>query len=298
MNKYKKLAANTIVFAIGSFGSKILLLLMTRLYTHNIDSGNNSTKELLEITANFLIPIISFSITEAVIRYGLDEDYNNKEIFSSACIVELAGFAFLLLASPLLIFLPYAQGFVPYLVGYIIASCIHALFAQFTRARGKVKLFAFDGILTTITLYIFNVFFITRLQMGVHGFMLAVILSDSCSALFLFFVTRLWRFFSFSSIRKPITERMGKFSLPLIPTAVLWIITGFSDRLFIRYMPGPKGLVGDSAAGIYGVSTKIPNLVSTVSTIFSRRGICQPSWRTSQMTRALSTSRSSLPTSP
>ena len=31
MNKYKKLAFNTMIFAIGNFGSKILVLLLTRL---------------------------------------------------------------------------------------------------------------------------------------------------------------------------------------------------------------------------------------------------------------------------
>ena len=60
MNKYKKLVSNTLIFAIGSFGSKILLLLLTRLYTGNINPGDNSTKELLEQTANFLIPIITY----------------------------------------------------------------------------------------------------------------------------------------------------------------------------------------------------------------------------------------------
>lgn len=45
MNKYKKLVSNTLIFAIGSFGSKILLLLLTRLYTGNINPGDNSTKE-------------------------------------------------------------------------------------------------------------------------------------------------------------------------------------------------------------------------------------------------------------
>ena len=63
MNKYKKLVSNTLIFAIGSFGSKILLLLLTRLYTGNINPGDNSTKELLEQTANFLIPVITFSAT-------------------------------------------------------------------------------------------------------------------------------------------------------------------------------------------------------------------------------------------
>ena len=85
MNKYKKLVSNTLIFAIGSFGSKILLLLLTRLYTGNINPGDNSTKELLEQTANFLIPIITFSIADAVIRYGIDKNFDNRKIFTSAC---------------------------------------------------------------------------------------------------------------------------------------------------------------------------------------------------------------------
>ena len=107
MNKYKKLVSNTLIFAIGSFGSKILLLLLTRLYTGNINPGDNSTKELLEQTANFLIPIITFSIADAVIRYGIDKNFDNRKIFTSACVTEAFGIGVLLLLSPLLNFLPY-----------------------------------------------------------------------------------------------------------------------------------------------------------------------------------------------
>lgn len=268
MNRYKKLAANTVIFAIGSFGSKILTLLLTRLYTYNLQPSDNSTKELLEITANFLIPVITFSITDAVIRYGLDEDYNNKEVFSSACIVDLCGFIILLAFSPLIGLIPFTKGFLWYLIFYIISSSVHLLFAQFARARGKVKLFAFDGILATLTLFISNIILIGILKMGVTGFMISVALSDSISAVFLFLVQRLWRFFDIKDVKKGMTEKMLHFSIPLIPTAVLWIITGFSDRLFIRYIQGPKETTGAAAAGIYGISSKIPNLISTVSTIF------------------------------
>ena len=74
MNKYKNLAFNTIIFAIGTFGSKILMLFLTRLYTTYMPADMYGTKELIEITATFLIPIFSFSITDAIIRYGLDND--------------------------------------------------------------------------------------------------------------------------------------------------------------------------------------------------------------------------------
>ncbi|MBR0483902.1 MAG: polysaccharide biosynthesis C-terminal domain-containing protein [Oscillospiraceae bacterium] len=269
MDKYKKLAANTLVFAIGSFGSKILLLLLTRLYTHHIPSGENSTKSLLEQTANFIIPIATLSIAEAVIRYGLDRDYNNKEVFTSACIVEACGMILMLLLSPLLNFLPYAHGYVMLLLLFIIASSFRQLSSQFVRARGLVKLFALDGILATLTLFIFNIIFISVLNMGVHGFMLSSILTDFCSGVFLWLVAKLWKFLDKRKYNPEMIKTMLRFSIPMIPTAVLWIITGFSDRLFVRYMTSAQSPdVGDVAAGVYDAASKVPNLISMVSTIF------------------------------
>lgn len=268
MNKYKKLASNTLIFAIGSFGSKILFLFLTRLYTGNINPGDNSTKELLELTANFLIPIITFSIADAVIRYGLDKNHDNRKVFTSACVTEAFGVLVLLLLSPLLMLLPYTEGYVILLVIYCITSGFRQIASQFIRARGLVRLFAMDGILATLTLFIFNVTFIAGLHMGVTGFLISVILSDLLSGLFLWSVAGLQRFFRPRYMDKKVMRMMLRFSIPLIPSALLWLITGFSDRLFIRYLPGPDGLVGETAAGIYGVSTKIPNLISTVSTIF------------------------------
>lgn len=269
MDKYKKLAANTLVFAIGSFGSKILLLLLTRLYTHHISSGDNSTKSLLEQTANFIIPIATLSIAEAVIRYGLDREYDKKEVFTSACVVEAGGMILLLLLSPLLNLLPYAHGYVMLLLLFIIASSFRQLSSQFVRARGLVKLFALDGILATLTLFLFNILFISVLNMGVHGFMLSSILTDFCSGIFLWIVAKLWKFFNKRKFSPEMVKTMLRFSIPMIPTAVLWIITGFSDRLFVRYMTSAQSPdVGEVAAGVYDAASKVPNLISMVSTIF------------------------------
>jgi len=269
LDKYKKLAANTLVFAIGSFGSKILLLLLTRLYTHHISSGDNSTKSLLEQTANFIIPIATLSIAEAVIRYGLDRDYDNKEVFTSACIVEAAGIIIMLLLSPLLNLLPYAHGYVILLLLFIIASSFRQLSSQFVRARGLVKLFALDGILATGTLFIFNIVFISVLNMGVRGFMISSILTDFCSGVFLWIVAKLWQFLDKKKFNPEMIKTMLRFSIPMIPTAVLWIITGFSDRLFVRYMTSAQSPdVGEIAAGVYDAASKVPNLISMVSTIF------------------------------
>ena len=84
MNQYKRLAANTIIFAIGSFGSKILTLFLTKLYTANINPADISTKEL---DAKRPIPIVTFSITDAILRYGLTRNYDKGKIFTSSYLV-------------------------------------------------------------------------------------------------------------------------------------------------------------------------------------------------------------------
>lgn len=268
MNKYKQLASNTIIFAIGSFGSKILLLFLTKLYTANINPADNSTKELLEITANFLIPLVTFSITESIIRFGLDRRYSKPKVYTTALAVTGMGALLMLAFSPMLSVLPFVDGYTWLLMLYIVTSSLRSVNSQFVRARGLVKLFAFDGILATLTLFIFNVIFIAGLGLGVTGFMLSVICSDFLSAVFLWWIAGLKKYFQPKTLDDRLTKSMLAFALPLIPSTLLWTITGFSDRVFIRYMPGPDGSVGESAAGIYGIASKIPNIVSMFSTIF------------------------------
>lgn len=262
MNKYKTLALNTVVFAIGNFGSKLLSFFLNYLYTGHMSSGVFNTKEILELCANFLIPVVSFSITDAVIRYGLDKNYDNRAVFSNAVTLLLCGLGGFLLLSPLLRLYGDIRPYWLLLVGYICVSCFRQLSTQFARARGFVKLYAADGIFCTLLLFLFNLIFIAKLEWGVTGFLLSVMLSDLCSGVMVWFIARHGRYFSFRYLDKELLRVMLRFSLPLIPTAIMWLITGFSDRLFIRHM------LSDTAAGVYGAAAKLPNLISMVSTIF------------------------------
>ena len=124
-NKYTKLAKNTMVFAIGNFGSKILVILLTRLYSQNINPADSSTKELLEITANFLLPIFTFSMSEAIIRYGLDKKYKKAEVFTTAMCLNLLGLGLMFIIAPalkLISFLDFIDGYTILLLIYVCTS--------------------------------------------------------------------------------------------------------------------------------------------------------------------------------
>ena len=263
MNKYKTLALNTVVFAIGSFGSKILAFLLTKLYTKFFDGAFVfNTKEILETCANMLIPLVSMSIADAIIRYGLDKNYEQKSVFSNAVVIMMTGSIGFLILSPLLLFYSDIRPHVFLLVGFVLCSCFRQLSAQFARARGMVKLFAADGIICTLMFFLANVILVAILRLGITGFMLSNMFADLVSGIGVWCIAKHGKFFSFKYIDRELLETMLRFSLPLIPTAELWLITGFSDRIFV------KAIVNGTEAGVYGAATKIPNLLAMVSTIF------------------------------
>lgn len=289
MNKYKKLAMNTGVFAIGSFGSKILVILLTRLYSRHLDPTNSAIKELLEPTALFLQPIFTFALQEYLIRFGLDKNYDKREVFTTSGAITLAGMVLMALFVPILSLIPamsYLRGYVILLTVYVTTSSLRMLCQQFVRSRDMVKLFSLDGILATLTLFLFNLLFIAGFHCGVTGFMLAVILSDLLSAIFLFAVADLGKFARPECFNAALGKEMMHYAAPLIPTIVMWTVTSFSDRLFIENMKSDRVELGKTSVTLYGYANRIPNLISMVSTIFFQ------AWNMSAITENESADRS------
>ena len=271
MNKYKKLALNTVVFAIGVFGSKILVILLTRLYAHNIDDVNSGVKDLLETTLLLIQPVFTFALQEYLIRFGLDKDYDKREVFTTSSMITLGGMALMAVCVPIMRGLPalnFLKGYTLLFIAYTAMSSLRMLCQNFVRSRDMVKLFSLDGILTTLTFFLFNIMFISKMHMGVKGFLLAVILSDSCSVVFLFVAAKLRDFLNREYFNPDLAREMMRFAGPLIPTIVMWAITSLSDRLFLRVMHSDYHELGEGAVGLYGYANKIPNLISMVSTIF------------------------------
>lgn len=281
MNKYKTLALNTVVFAIGSFGSKILSYLLTNLYTKHFENAAvYNTKDILKMCADMLIPLVSMSITEAVIRYGLDKNYEKKSVFSNAVALSLTGAVGFLLLSPLLLLYDEIRPHVPMLVGFVLCSCFRQLSTQFARARGKVKLFAADGIFCTFVFFLANVVFVAKLNLGIGGFLLSNMVADTASGIGVWCIAKHGEFLDRKFIDKDLLRTMLRFSLPLIPTAEMWLITGFSDRVFVKH------IVNATEAGVYGAAATLPNLLATVSTIFYQ------AWNMSAITENDSDTRS------
>ena len=59
MNSYRRLISNTALFSISTFGSKILVFLLTPFYTSILTESEYGVTDLLIQTGNFLFPLVS-----------------------------------------------------------------------------------------------------------------------------------------------------------------------------------------------------------------------------------------------
>ena len=263
---YLKLISNTLIFAVGTFGSKLLVLILVPLYTSALLPQEYGTVDLVAQTANILLPIFTLSVSEAALRFGLDAKTpeRRKTIYTTCLGIVICGLSLMALIFPLLSRLEYLSKFTLILYIYVWTAALKQLNATYTRALEKVKLFAFDGILTTLLMILLNLLFLLKLKLGMIGYLLAIILSDLCSSIFLFIAAGLWRHVSPKMFRLSALREMIKYCAPLVPTTLLWLITSISDRFIIVFFHG------EAMNGINTVAYKIPTIINTVFTMFSQ----------------------------
>ena len=128
-----------------------------------------------------------------------------------------------------------------------------------------MRLFAFNGILNTLSTVFFNVLFLVVMKWGMYGYILSVVLSNVVSMVFLWIAARLYRYMRWwKGIRRETVREMIIYSLPLIPATIMWSITNVSDRFFVTYY------MGEAQNGIYSVAYKLPTIISVISAIFTQ----------------------------
>ncbi len=266
MDKYKKLASNTIIFAIGTFSSKVLSFLLMPFVTRMMGTGDYGAADLVQQTVNVLIPIVTLQVNSAALRFSLDKAKNKADVFTVGVRTTLIGFTVFLFCSypiSLIKINDFELGnYIILIIVFVLISGFRQLCQQFVRGSGKVKLFAIDGIIATATTLLFTILFLGPFKWGVTGYIVAIIASDACSIIFFTLTARLHRYIRPHLFEKGITAQMLKYCVPLIPTVILWWIINVSDRYMVTYF------VGTSANGLYTAASKIPNFVILFSQIF------------------------------
>jgi O-antigen/teichoic acid export membrane protein len=262
MNYYKSLAKNSILFGIGSFSSRAVTFLLLPLYTYYLSPGEYGKIDVLLTTILLLTPLISLQAMEVVFRYSMDTNNSRSTTLMNGLFFCLVGFSVLLLSTPVLVSIDIIATYLYLFVAALFFTMVDGVVKQFTRGIKKIKSYVVADVIYTIIFAISNIILIAMLGLGVKGYLISLTLGHIVSTLFLFYFARISKYFSVRLINPAMFKSMILYSLPLIPSAIMWWVMNASNRYFLSYF------LGFEATGIYAVATKLPIILITLNIIF------------------------------
>ncbi len=268
--KYSMLVSNTILFAVSNFGSKLVSLFIQPYLTYALESPDvMGVTKLMQAVTNLLIPVVSLGVSYAVIRFGLDKNQDKASVFMNGLATILLGFGLMVLCWPAVRLIPNAAGYLVLLYLCVLASCLRTLCTQFIRARMRNRLVAVDGVMTTASLLLFYLLFLSVLNMGATGYLLALFCSDLCSAVFVFVAGGCGKFFDLRKFDRPLWGEMLRYCVPMIPAAISFWIINASDQFYVQAMcDGVGGRSSEAWVGLLGVGYFLPQLITFVGQFF------------------------------
>ena len=148
-NRLTRLLSNTLIFTVGKFVSKLIVIFMLPFYTSYLSSAEYSTSDLITNLCNLLIPLACLGVSEGIFRNAATKNVDKEAFFTNGAMLMIFGSLGFLVLSPLLLLSNYFSGYLWLIACYVLASNIHSVCSQYVCAIGKTKLFAIQGVLNT-----------------------------------------------------------------------------------------------------------------------------------------------------
>lgn len=263
MSSYKYLLKNVGLFTISEFASKFITFFMLPLYTYYLSTEEYAVIDLIQVTQNLIVPIVTLSITDAVLCFCFDKNEKIDDVFTIGVIITIGASALVvtgcLITSRNEIIGQYLWG--------IICSMISMMFSNllfnFARAVDKVQAITISSIITTAIVASSNVLMVAYWKMGVAGYLSALVLGNTFKSIYLLISCRAWRYCNFRACHKDTLVRMLRYSLPLIPNGLFWWVNSSINKYFLT------GMTTLAQVGLYSAASKIPAMGNTIANVFN-----------------------------
>lgn len=262
--RYRELAKNTWLIAIGNFSSKILMLLLIPLYTSFLTTSEYGVYDLVYTTVQLLFPVLTVGITESIMVFLLKGKTSSKDVFSTNIkFIFIANIVFGLLVALNVVFGIFGEitDYSFLIIVFYLLYCLNSCFVQFAKGVDEVRKMAIAGVIGTAITLLCNILFLAVFGMGLYGYFLANVLGLLVPTVYLFVSLNLWKYFTLKNNYKAM-KQMALFSIPLVVNMLAWWVNNMADRYIIT------GLYGTGENGLLSVAYKIPSILTAVSAIF------------------------------
>lgn len=263
-NKYVNLIKDTIIFAIGTIGSKLILFVLVPLYTNCLTPSEYGIADLVFTLAQLILPFVCLGIMHAVIRFGLSKNENPDQVLLCGLVVALIGTIITVCLTPLIGLYKSISEWKWYFCAFIILHMLLTMLQNYAKAIGKNKAYATVSIVYTFILALLNVLFLLYAEMGIRGYLLSNLIATAIAVLILTFICRVFTVRKRATFNGTLLKQMLKYSMPLMIDGTLWWLIQSSNKLFVELF------LGENMLGLYTVAIKIPALMYIIVTIFSQ----------------------------
>lgn len=265
--KYKYLGKNTIIFAISSFGTKILSFLLVPLYTAVLTTAEYGTADLITTTATLLVFVFTINIASSVLRFTIDQREYERNILSYGFRVLVVGtlICSILLGIVYLIgILDWPLYYYMFVVLYFFATALYEMMTNFLRAIDKVKEVAIAGVLSSFIIIGGNIVFLLIIKAGIIGYLVSIVSGPFLASIYSMIVANEpIKTYFYVDCKVELKREMVKYCVPLIFNNIALWINAFLDRYFVTYY------CGVAENGVYSVAGKIPTILSTCYSVFA-----------------------------
>ena len=238
--------------------------LLLPLYTAKLSTAEYGTYDFLVTLSVFLLPIITLLIEESMFRFLIDVENpkDKKRIITATVAYIIFGTAlFSIIAAIFSIATNYEYGAL--FVIFVVSNILVALSNSLSRGIGKIKIYSISNFILGVLTILLNILFIVVFKMQANGLLWANTIANTVTAVFVLYKLEFTQFINKENFSRKKLNEMIRYSLPLVPNNLSWIIISLSDRLMLTWM------VGAEDNGVYSVANRFPNIIYTFYGFFS-----------------------------
>lgn len=262
MSKGRELVKNTGILFIGKISTQFVSFLLLPLYTAKLSTEAYGTLDLYTTVGSFLIPFLSLQLEQAIFRYLLTNEEDEKSVLSSTT-------AYLILSSLVMVavYLPVARVISIQYAGRVLLYYLTLLFAtvvqQVPRGYGNYTLYTVVSFLSSTVSIVFSVLFICVFNQGIDGILTARIISHVFIVIFVVLTSHIAPKIRFRYCSIDCLKSMVRYSVPLVFNQIGSWVVNYSDRIIII------GFLGVGANGVYAIANKFFSLITTTLNIYN-----------------------------
>lgn len=262
----KSLFRNTGIIAIGQLSTQVLNFFLLPLYTTLLTTYEYGILDLLTTYSSLILVIVGMQISQAVFRFLVTNRDNIsalKKIISTVIIVSwLICGIYTIIFTGLQFFLNIQ--FKWFLLIHVISTLGLQITSNIARGLGENIKYAKANFISSLIIVVLNIIFVAVCHFGIFTMLIAYILGPTVGFIYLTFKCKIYSYVKLCWFEREELKKILKYSIPLIPNELSWVVMHSSDRWIISYF---MGVVQN---GLIAVASKFSLIYTTFFSIFNK----------------------------